>query len=97
MQNAKEVVEFLYDRLSNRPQSSYFGSMKCFCRIFWDVKTENVDGVSMLFICDPMKGTMKIHSICAFIDKTLLQLFVKDLTCFSEFCLDSCWTKCQNV
>jgi hypothetical protein len=54
-----------------------------------------VDRVSPLFICDPIKGTMKIHSICATNKNNFLQLLVKDLACFYEFCLDSCWTKCQ--
>jgi hypothetical protein len=66
VQNAEEVVEFLCDRISNKQESSYSSSMKCFCRIFWHVKNENVDMVSLLFICDPIKGTMNIRSICAF-------------------------------
>ncbi len=51
----------------------------------WDV-----DRDSFLFICDPIKGTMKIHSICATNKNNLAQLFMKDLACFCEFCLDSC-------
>jgi hypothetical protein len=66
VQNLEEVVEFLCDRLFNNPKLSYSSSMKCFSRIFLHVKNENVDKVSLLFICDPIKGTMKIHLICAF-------------------------------
>ncbi len=73
-----EVVEFLSEHLYDKPKSSYFGFMKSFHKIFWHVKGEDVDRVSLLFICDPMKGTMKIHSICALNKNNILQLFVKD-------------------
>jgi hypothetical protein len=80
-----------------KPKFSYFGFMKLFHKIFWHVKGEDVDRVPLLFIYDPMKGTMKIHSICALNKNNVLQLFVKDLTCFCGFYFDSHCTKCQNV
>lgn len=45
----------------------------------------------------PSKGPWRFIQFVHLIKNTLLQLFVKDLTCFCEFCLDSRWTKCQNV
>lgn len=38
-------------------------SMKPLHITFWHVKIEDVDKISHLYICDPIKGTMKIHSI----------------------------------
>jgi hypothetical protein len=66
VQNVEKVVEFLCDHLSKKLESLYYGSMKCFYRIYWHIKNENVDRVSLLFKCDPIKGTMKIHLICVF-------------------------------
>jgi len=63
LQNVEEVVPFLCERLSFRLGSSYFGSMKPFHRTFWHVKVGDVDRDLPLFICDPIKRTMKIHSI----------------------------------
>ncbi len=71
--------------------------MKPLHRTFWHVKVGDIDMDSLLFICDPIKGTMKIHSICVTNKKNLTQLFVKDLACVYEFCLDNCWSECQNV
>jgi hypothetical protein len=65
LQNAKEVVTFLHMCLSDRPKSSYSSSIKLLHRTFWHVKVEDVDRVPPLFICDPIKCTMKIHPICA--------------------------------
>jgi hypothetical protein len=65
LQNDEEVVEFLREWLSSRPKSSYYGSMKPLHKTFLHVKVGDVDRDSPLFICDPMNGIMKIHSICA--------------------------------
>jgi hypothetical protein len=64
--------------------------MKPLHRVFWYVKVRDVHRDSLLFICDPIKGTMKIHLICVVNKNNLNELLVKDLTCFCEFCLDSC-------
>jgi hypothetical protein len=88
LQNVKEVVVSSQEWFSHRHESSYSGSFNPFHKTFWHVKVEDVGQVSPLFICDPMKRTMKIHSICATNKNNLLQLFVKDLACFCEFCLD---------
>ncbi len=58
-------MEFLWEQLSSRPESSYSGSMKPLHRTFWHVKVGDVDRNSPLFIYDPIKGIMRIHSICA--------------------------------
>jgi hypothetical protein len=63
LQNAMEIVAFLCEQLFFRLESSYFGSMKPLHITFWHVKVEDVDKISHLYICDPIKGTMKIHSI----------------------------------
>jgi len=65
LQNVEEVVEFLHERLSFKLRSSYFSSMRPLHKTFWHVKVGDVDRDSLLFIYDPIKGTMKIHSICA--------------------------------
>jgi hypothetical protein len=65
LQNFEEVVTSLCMRLFDRPKSSYSGSIKPLHRTLWHVKVEDVDRVSPLFICDPIKSTMKIHLICA--------------------------------
>jgi hypothetical protein len=88
---------FLHEHLSTRPESTYSSSQKPLKIIFWHVQAEDVDKVSAIFVCDPIKGTMKIHSIYSLNKNNLTQLFVKDLACFCEICLDSCWTKCVNV
>ncbi len=64
LQNVEKVIQFLHERLSSRLESSYSNSMKPLHRAFWHVKVGDVDRGSPLFICDPIKGTMKIHSIC---------------------------------
>jgi hypothetical protein len=61
------------------------------------VKAEDVDRRTPLFICDLIKGTMKIYSIYSMNRNNLTQLFVKDLTCFCEFCLDSQWNLCISI
>lgn len=81
-------MEFLHEWLSSRPESSYSSSMKPLHRTFWHVKVADVDRDSHLFIYDPIKGTMNIHSICATNKNNLMQLLVKDLACFCELCLD---------
>jgi hypothetical protein len=97
LQNVGEVIQFLREWLSFRPESSYSGSMKPFHITFWHVKVGDVDRDLPLFICDPIKGTMRIHSICAVNKNNLTQLLMKDLACLCEFCLDSYWSECQNV
>jgi hypothetical protein len=61
------------------------------------VKVEDVDKRTHLFIFDPIKGTMKIHSIYSMNRNNLTQLFVKDLACFYEFCLDNQWNLFINI
>jgi hypothetical protein len=91
------VVVLLQKQMFHRHESSHFGSLKPLHKTFWHVKTKDVDQVSPLFICDPIKGTMKINSICATNKNNLHQLLVKNLACFCEFCWDSCWTDYQNI
>jgi hypothetical protein len=71
--------------------------MKPFHKTFWHVKVGDVDRDSPLFIYDPIKGTMKIHSIYIVNKNNPAQLLMTDLACYSEFCLGSCWSECQNV
>jgi hypothetical protein len=71
--------------------------MKLLHITFWHVKDEDVDRESSPIIFDPIKGIMKIHSICATNKNNLFQLLVKDLACFCEFCLDGWWIEYQNV
>ncbi len=94
LQNVEEVIQFLHEWLSSRLES-YYSSMKPLHRTFWHVKVGDVDRDSPLFIYDPIKGTKKIHSICA--TNNLIPLLVKGLACLCEFCLDSHWSECQNV
>jgi hypothetical protein len=91
-----EVIQFLHEWLSSRLES-YYSSTKPLHRTFWRVKVGDVDRDSPLFIYDPIKGTKKIHSICATNKNNLIQLLVKGLACLCEFCLDSHWSECQNV
>jgi hypothetical protein len=95
LQNVEEVVAFLCKCLFECPKSSYSCSMKPF-HITLACKAKDVDRESLLFIYDPIKGIMKIHSICVAKKNNLLQMLVKDLACFFEFCLDGHWTKCQT-
>ncbi len=97
LQNVEEVIQFLCEWLSSRCESSYSSSMKPLHRTLWHVKVGDVDRDSPLFIYDFIKGIMKIHLICVVNKNNLTQLLVKDLACFCEFCLDSCWSECQNV
>jgi len=61
------------------------------------VKAEDVDRRTPLIICDPIKGTMKIYSIYYMKRNNFTQIFVKDLACFYEFCLDSQWNLYINI
>lgn len=79
LQNVEEVVAILRERLSNRLESSYFGLQKPLTKFFWHVQVGDMDRVSPLYCCDPIKGTMKIHSIYSMNRNNLIQLFVKDL------------------
>jgi hypothetical protein len=55
-------------------------------------------GQGVCYICVwSHQRDMKIHSIYSLNKNNLTQLFVKDLACFCEFCLDSCWTERVNV
>jgi hypothetical protein len=94
---SRRWLPFLCERLSNIPKSSYYGSQRPLQRTFWNVKAKDVDKRSPLFICDPIKGTMKIHSIYSMNRNDLTQLFVKNLACLCEFCLDSQWYFCINI
>jgi len=58
LQNAMEVVAFLCEQLFSRLELSHFGSMKPLHITFL-----HVDKISPLYICDPIKGTMKIYAI----------------------------------
>jgi hypothetical protein len=82
LENVEEVVMFLQEHLLIKHESTYYGSRKPFKKIFWHVQGEDVDKVSPIFVCDPIKGTMKIHSICSLNKNNLTQSFVKDLACF---------------
>jgi hypothetical protein len=54
VQNVKEVVELLCNHLSNRLESSYFGSMKCF--YFGTLKMKMWIGCHCCSFVIPSKG-----------------------------------------
>jgi hypothetical protein len=90
-------VVALRERLSSRLKSFYSSSQKPLQKRFWHVKAQDVDKKSPLFICDPTKGTMKIHSICSMNRYNFIQFFVKVLACFYEFCLEIQCNLCINI
>jgi hypothetical protein len=63
LQNVMEVVAFICEQLFSRLELSNFGSMKPLHITFLHVKAKDVDKISPLYICDPIKGTMKIYAI----------------------------------
>jgi hypothetical protein len=83
LQNVMEVVAFLCEQSSSRLELSYFGFMKPLH--IRHVKAEDVDKISPLYICDPIKGTMKIHLIYAINKTNFTQLLVKDWHAFVNF------------
>ncbi len=83
--------------ISDRLESTYINVRRPLRRVFQLVKVEDVSQNSNSFNCDYIKGTMKIHSICATNKHNLTTLMVKDLACFCSYCLEGQWAKCKNV
>ncbi len=77
--NAKEVVNFLRKHLSKRLETSFIGVKRPLQRVFWLMKADDVWRNSSSFNYDPIKGTMKLHSICATNKKNPTTFMVKDL------------------
>lgn len=97
LQNASEVVNFPRTNLSKCSKSSYVRKKKPFCRVFWHVKSDDVDHCSFSFACDNIESTKKIHCIYATNKHVLTQLLVKPLACFCALCVDNKWDECANV
>ena len=96
LQNAATVVEFLKQKLSARPESSYLGRRKPMRREFWEVSREDVNKLQDLD-CDTISGTRGLHSILATNRNHLTNLQVKKLACFCLFCFDGKWEDCINL
>jgi hypothetical protein len=94
LQNVKEVVTFLRKHLSCRLEITFNGERKPFKRFLWHVKADDVIQNNSSFNCDPIKGTIKVHSIWESNKHNLTQLMVRDLACYCIFCLDHRWVVC---
>jgi hypothetical protein len=97
LQNVKEVVTFLKKHLSYRLETTLSGERKPFKRFLCHVKANDVIWNNSSFNCDPIKGTIKLHSIWEANKHNLTQLMVRDLACYCIFCLNHRWEECKNV
>ncbi len=96
LQNVSNVVSFLRERLSKRPETFYIRCYKLLKRLFWFVGVDDVDR-STTYACDPILGTQKMHSIYALNQHNVIKLMIKNLACFCCFCMEKEWSTCLYV
>jgi hypothetical protein len=85
--NVANVVSFLCKSLFERPKTSYIGHCKPIKRIFWFIGIDDVDH-NTTHTCDPIYGTQKLHSICAFNQYDVTKLMIIKLACFCYFYME---------
>jgi hypothetical protein len=96
LQCAQDVVDFLAEKLSYRPETSYSGKQKPLRRFFWHIADDAVDR-SSTHTCDVIPGCREYHSIMAMNRNFLTNLMVKKLACYYVLCMDSRWSECENL
>ncbi len=62
LQNAEDVVTLMCTHLSSWLETSYTWERKLVTRVFWHVKTINVDHQTK-YICDYVKGSQDLHCV----------------------------------
>lgn len=95
LEDAETVVEFLREKLSERPRSAY-GDRRPVQRTFWHVLEDDVDRESN-FDCDPIKGCREVHSVQSVGSMDVNKLLKRNLACFCTACIERDWSACENL
>ena len=95
LQDAETVCQFLREKLSVRPESSYSGERRPVRRTFWHVLEEDVDRETE-YDCEPIKGCRDMHQIRSVGPMEVNKLLKRSLACFCSACIATNWEACEN-